>query len=153
MIQEAGHVDMELPEDLLAGLPLTEVLGVGGSGVDIPGGQRVHGKPGNGGPLPLSQLREQCVSVNHATICAAKAREYSSEPDLALALEIWRQAEKDVSDGRAGPPVPLEEVDLSDVLLVDSFGIWEQSRVGGQPKARTIRNFRSNHVNDYAWMP
>ena len=86
MIQEAGHVHMELPEDLLAGLPLTDVLGVGGSGVDIPGGQRVHGKPGGGGPLPLSQLREQCVSVNHATICAAKAREYSSELDSALAL-------------------------------------------------------------------
>ena len=53
---------------------------------------------------------------------------------------------------RTGRPVDLDSVSLDDKLLVDTFGIWER-RGGGDWKIRIINNFRSNLVNDFAWIP
>ena len=52
----------------------------------------------------------------------------------------------------ADPPIDLEELDLSTIMLVDSFPIREQ-HAGSVPKVRVINNFKSNGVNDYAWTP
>ena len=76
-----------------------------------------------------------------------------TESDRELAWEVWRQTVKDIAQGRAGEPVPSNTLDLQEILLVDSLGIWEQHGAAAVPKARTIRHFRRNRANDYAWMP
>ena len=119
----AGHSDDNFVNDLREGFPLTGVLGIGGLGTDIPGGQRSHGRPGLGGPPPLSGLRAQCRGINELTIGRAVVSRPRTAEQWAVAHDVWQQVEKDVNLGRARSPRPLESVNLGDVLLFNSFGI------------------------------
>ena len=119
----AGHSDDNFVNDLREGFPLTGVLGIGGLGTDIPGGQRSHGRPGLGGSPPLSGLRSQCREINELTIGRAVVSRPRTAEQWAVAHDVWQQVEKDVNLGRAGSPRPLESVNLGDVLLVNSFAI------------------------------
>ena len=47
----------------------------------------------------------------------------------------------------------IEQVPLSDILLVDTFGIWERHGDADADTLRVINNFRANEANDYAYMP
>ena len=107
----------------------------------------------DGGPPELTTLRERCLEINSATLRHARARQPRTPDEQRLALRVWEKVQADISAGRAGRPVDLSSVDLSDVLLVDVFGIWEQHGQATEPKVRDIHNFRSNLVNEYAWMP
>ena len=119
----AGHSDDNFVNDVREGFSLTGVLGIGGLGTDILGGQRSHGRPGLGGPPPLSGLRAQCREINELTIGRAVASPPRTAEQWAVAHDVWQQVEKDVNLGRAGSPRPLESVNLGDVLLVNSFAI------------------------------
>ncbi|CAK0880396.1 unnamed protein product, partial [Prorocentrum cordatum] len=152
MLAEACHPDEGYILDLLNGFPLTEVLGVWGLGTDLPGGRCSRARPGWPGPRPLPELRSQCAELNSQALRAAEARRPRTEGDLALAAEIWHKLQADIAAGRAGPACEISDVDLSTVLVVESFGIWE-SRGDGNKKARDIHHFRKNLVNDCAWMP
>ena len=67
LLNASNGPDVDYIPNLLEGFPITETLHVAGLGVDVPGGQRCHGKPGHGGPMPLSELQEKCVCVNKAS--------------------------------------------------------------------------------------
>ena len=60
---------------------------------------------------------------------------------------------RDISLGSAGEPVELTQVDLSSVLLVDMFGIWELHGNATERTVRAIHNFKANFVNEHAWLP
>ena len=68
------------------------------------------------------------------------------------AREVWEKTARDIELGRAGAPLELDEVDLSDVLLVEVFGFVEQHGESAQAQVRGIHNFRANRVNDCALM-
>ena len=72
LIQQSGHTDVHYVRDLYRGFPITGALDSGGCGEHIEGGQRVHGKPGLGGPEPLSELQGMCGAINQATLKSAK---------------------------------------------------------------------------------
>ena len=152
MLVAAGHVDTDYVKDLSQGFPVTGRLPDGECGRPIPGGQRVHGKPGQGGPEPLEQLRAKCLKVNQNTLKLAHAKTPSSAEDWALAHAAWEKIQKDIAKGYAGKPVKVSDIDLQCNLLVDTFGIYER-HAGQDWKIRLINNFRRNAVNDYAWLP
>ena len=89
MIHKAGHTDVDYVRDLFQGFPTTGALQSGGCGEHIEGGQRVHGKPGLGGPDPISELQEMCGVRNQSTLKSAKARTPKTEEELILAQETW----------------------------------------------------------------
>ncbi|CAK0857956.1 unnamed protein product, partial [Prorocentrum cordatum] len=105
-----------------------------------------------GGP-PLSDLKQRCAEINARTLGRAQRRASAADHGQTIVAEIWAQTAQDVDEGRAGPPVPLDRVDLNNVLLVDTFGIWGQHGDAASPKVRSIRNSRTNGVNEYAFMP
>ena len=47
-----------------------------------------------------------------------------------LAEEVWSKVTKDISLGRLGQPMEVDEVDLSTNLLTDTFGVWECRSAG-----------------------
>ena len=105
-----------------------------------------------GGPEDLTVLASRCKEVNLATLRSAQAKTPRTEAELQLAKEAWAKVQKDISNGHAGTPIKVEQVDLESNLLVDTFGIYEK-HAGSDWKVRVINNFRSNTVNQYAWMP
>ena len=153
MLDHAGHADKQFVTNLLEGFPVTGTVGVGGLGEDIPGGQRSRGRPGGTGPLPLEELRKQCAEMNEDTLRKARGRLPRCSEEWVLAEAVWNKTSKDIESGRAGAPCELHDVDLSRLLLVDCFGIWEQHGEAAEAKVRGIHNFRSNLVNDCAWLP
>ena len=152
LLAEAGHVDWSYVDDLMSGFPISGVLSVGGVGIDVPGGLRCKSATPNTCLPSLRDLQSRCSEINRETIARARNRVPMTHEDWLLAEEVWKQTEKDIAEGRAGAPISLHEVDLSEVLLVDSFGIWEQHGDASTKKARTIRNFRANLVNNCALM-
>ena len=152
MLLEAQHTDVDYVKDLAAGFAVTGTLDPGSLGDPIPGGQRSNRRPGLGGPPDIRQLQAECLSVNQQTLERARRRLEAEVQDPSLAQEAWQKYQSDVAAGYAEPPTDLEELDLSTILLVDSFPIREQ-HAGSLPKVRVINNFKSNRVNDYAWTP
>ena len=152
MLTHSGHGDHSYIQDMVAGFPVTDAIPSGGCGTPIPGGQRVRGKPGLGGPEPIAQLKKHCGDKNHATIKAAEARAPHTEEDQLLAVETWKTFQQDVERGYAGAPQELDAVNLEEILLVDSFGVWERHS-NSDWKVRVLNNFRANSVNDFAWLP
>ena len=152
MLKVSGHADTEYVADLLCGFPIVGDLPSGENGTPIPGGQRVHGKPGLGGSLPLHELKEKCAQINEATVRRARQKVPRTSRAVELAWKTWEKVKKDIDDNRAGVPVELESISLEDCLLVDTFGVWER-HAGSDWKVRVINNFKSNAANDYAWMP
>ena len=152
MLVAAGHVDTEYVKDLSQGFPVTGRLPDGDCGRPIPGGQRVHGTPGLGGPEPIEDLKQQCYRINMATLKSAKAKYPRSQEDLDIAHAAWQKTLKDIESGFAGSPIPVSELNLHENLLVDTFGIYEQ-HAGQCWKVRLINNFRRNTVNQHAWLP
>jgi len=152
MLKASGHADTRYVEDLLCGFPIVGDLPSGGNGTPIPGGQRVHGRPGFGGSPPLQELKGKCLQINEATIRRACRKVPKTSRDLELARKTWEKVRKDIDENRAGNPIELESVALGECLLVDTFGVWER-HAGSDWKVRVINNFKSNTANDYAWMP
>ena len=126
MLTSINYQDTEFTNDLAQGFPITGNLPSGGLGAPIPGGQRVHGRPGLGGAEDLSKLRAKCGAINAKTIEAAKRKAPLAMEDTELARGTWEKFLKDVAANRAGAPVDLELVCLGDKLLVDTFGIWRR---------------------------
>ena len=125
---------------MVNGFPIAGAIPSGGCGIEIHGGQRVHGKPGLGGPDPITELRQMCRARNVATIKAAKARTPTTPDDLRLAEETWSKLKQDIARGFMGEPMELNEIDMDKVLLVDCFGVWERHD-GMDWKVRVISNF------------
>ena len=123
---KAGHADVDYVRDLFQGFPITGTLQSGGCGEHIEGGQRAHGKPGLGGPAPLSEPQEMCGVRNQSTLKSAKARTPRTEEEVVLARETWSKLQQDIQKGFMGQPVELDQLDLNKVLLVDTFGVWEK---------------------------
>ena len=113
--------------DLSNGFPITGSLPSGNCGVPIPGGQRVHGRPGLGGPEPLEELRSQCYNINEATLRSAQAKFPKTQSEWDLAEKSWNKFAQDIQRGFAGDPMELDRADLQDVLQVHTFGILENT--------------------------
>ena len=128
MLVKSEYHDTEYVTDLSKGFPITGSLPSGNCGIPIPGGQRVHGRPGLGGPEPLDELRSQCYNINQSTLRSALAKAPKTQPDWDLAERSWTKLLQDIQKGFAGDPIELDRVDLHDVLLVDTFGIWENTQ-------------------------
>lgn len=152
MLAASKHVDVDYVKDLSQGFPVTGRLPDGDCGRPIPGGQRVHGTPGLGGPEPIEALQEQCYSINQATLKAAQSKKPKTPGEWELAREAWKKLVKDRQQGYAGEPLKVSEIDLHNNLLVDTFGIYER-HAGQDWKVRLINNFKRNTVNQYAWLP
>ena len=78
----------------------------------MPGGQRVHGQPGLGGPEPIAELAAKCMQVNQATLRSAQGKNPRTEADLELAKEAWQKMQKDIQNGHAGTPISVHQLDL-----------------------------------------
>ena len=152
MITRSNHTDTNYVPDMVAGFPVTGSIPDGGCGTPLQGGQRVHGQPGLGGPEPIDELRNRCLERNTATLKASQARLSGQHQDTQLLEATWAKFQQDVDKGYVGEPQELSSVNLSEILLVDSFGIWER-HAGSEWKTRVINNYRSNHVNSYSWVP
>ena len=150
LLEESHHADKEFVHDLIRGFPVTGKVGIGGLGVDIPGGLLSGGRPAVHGPMPLESLRRKCKMLNEVTIQRAAARKPRDQQELAIAREVWRKTTKDIELGRAGEPLELHEVNLQEILLVEAFGIQEQHGNSTQASIRGIHNFRANFVNECA---
>ena len=152
VLLEAQHKDAEYVKDLATGFAVTGTIDAGSLGEPIPGGQRSNRRHGLGGPPDISLLQAECLNINRSTLDRARRRLEADGQDLDIIQEAWTKYQNDVSSGYADPSIDLEELDLSTILLVDSFPIREQ-HAGSVPKVRVIKNFKSNGVNDYAWTP
>ena len=152
MLQACNHSDEQYIQDLVVGFPITGNISAGGLGRPVEGGLSVHGKPGRGGAEDVRLLQRKCRELNESTIAHARARITESTEDMTLARQAWDKLQQDIALGRAGKPQKLEELDLDQILLVDTFGVRE--RHGGSDwKARLINNFKRNRVNEFSWVP
>ena len=152
ILAEAEHPDTTYVSDLSAGFNVTSSIEAGSLGELLEGGQRVNRKPGQGGPEDLEELKKQCQAINSETLTRAKTRMPTTEADHDLAAEAWTKFQRDVERGYASEPLELSDIDLDNVLLVDSFPVREQ-HANAPPKVRVINNYRQNRVNSYAWIP
>ena len=90
--------------------------------------------------LYLAQLQKHCTEVNLATLRNARpGRE---------AAKVWEKHRQEVVEGKVGPPMTLDELDFSQVLLAERFGL--EGWWSGAAKVRVIDNFRKNWVNDHS---
>ena len=140
MLECAGHEDASFLDDLQRGFPVAGPIDAGGIGIPNADGRLCHGKPAHGVCPELETLRLRCAEVNAASIRQA-------QPGLNAAA-VWAKHKQEVLEGKVGPPVPLDRIDLSQVLLAERFGVDE--RRSGSPKVRVIDNFRRNSVNAHS---
>lgn len=85
MVLASGSADVDFVSELAAGFPITGALPSGGQGVPVEGGQRVHGKPGLGGPPPIEALQSRCRQLNQATVARAWSNAPQTSSDWTLA--------------------------------------------------------------------
>ena len=104
------------------------------------------------GPEPLEELRALCRETHHATIQAAKACVAKEKHDTDVVHKTWEKFQQDMSRGYIGELRDLSTLDLSQVLLVDSFGVWEK-HAASQWEVRGINNLKANKFNIFAWVP
>ena len=90
--------------------------------------------------------------AEHGYLANAKRKIPVSMEDKVLAEAAWGKMKKDMANGYAGTPIPVQELDLEKNLLVDTFGIYEK-HAGWDWKVRLINDFRRNTVNKFAWLP
>ena len=98
-IHRSAHTDTTYVPDMVEGFPVTGSIPSGGCGTPLPGGQRVHGKPGLGGPEPIADLQSCCLERNAVTSKAAQARPSGLHQDTQLLEETWAKFEQDVEKG------------------------------------------------------
>ena len=91
MAAASEHADSNYVAALSEGFKVTGDLDDGSLGIPIPGGQRVHGRPGLGGVPPLQELREHCRSINERTIRVAQSKLLQQQDDKEL-LEVGQAA-------------------------------------------------------------
>lgn len=153
MLDESCHADKHFIRDLLAGFPVTGRVSCGGLGPSIPGGQRSRGRPDASLAMDVDVLRARCSELNAKVIARAREKVPVTLLERELAQEVWNKTKKDMAFGRAGVPHELADIELDSVLLVEVFGVWEQHGAAQSAQVRGIHNFRSNGVNECAWMP
>ena len=152
MLYATAHSDKSFVEDLAAGFAVTGAIENGPLGEPIPGGTRANRKPGMGGPPDMASLRSECRAINESTLRKARSRLQEEAFNPELAQEAWAKFQKYIDVGYADAPVELDQINLDEVLLVDSFPVLEQ-HAGMQPKVWVINNYKSNRVNSFAWAP
>ena len=140
MLRAAGHQYEEFLADLQRGFPVAGPIHAGGVGTPDPAGRLAHGRPAQGRCPDLELLKTQNCEINRTTIRSAKPGKE--------AAAVWPKHKQEINIGKAGPAVPVEEANLSDILLVERFGVEEWR--SGVLKVRIIDNFRKNGVNSYA---
>ena len=74
LIVASSHFDSSYVEDLSVGFNVKGDISSGGCGEEIPGGQRVHRKPGLGASKPVADLKSKCVGLNQSTLKTARAK-------------------------------------------------------------------------------
>ena len=72
---------------------------------------------------------------------------------MELARATWNKILEETSKGRVGDPVDLDDFNLEEGLLVDTFGVMERHGSATADTLRIINNFRANMANEYADMP
>ena len=140
MLKSAGHNDVHFVEDLQRGFPVSGPIRAGGVGRPCADGCLVHGRPAKGACPDLAELYDHCEDINMATLARIRPGKFASE--------VWGKHKKEMSEGKVGPSIPVDQLDLRDKLLLERFGVEELRE--GQQKVRVIDNFRKNHVNGYA---
>ena len=143
MCSAAGHEDARLTSDIVRGFPVVGAMDAGGVGTRVAGGLRTGGRPAGGHVPDLAALRAQCRQRNEETL-----RRATPGPHAA---GVWQRTKKERAAGTVGPFVPIEQVDLDEVLLVRRFGVVQDSPLG--QKVRPIDDFKGNDANAYtvAW--
>ena len=66
LIVVSSHFDSSYVEDLSEGFTVTGDISSGGCGEEIPGGQRVHRKPGLGASKPVADLKSKFFELNQS---------------------------------------------------------------------------------------
>ena len=79
------------------------------------------------------EFRRRCREINVQTLRRAKPSPH--------AQEIWRKTKREIEKGIIQHVRPIQEVDLNDILLVESPGVGQQSPTGhhhrGHPQIET----------------
>ena len=115
----AEFEDGDFVPALMRGFPLTGDLHAGGVGRALKEPHVAHGKKAAGRYVPtLSDLRARCPQINAATLARRP-------PDAEVAALVWEMSLKEQAEGRLGPFVELDQVNLQEILLVPRFGVWE----------------------------
>ena len=140
MLLACGHEDIALIEDILKGFPVTGPMCAGGVGVQEAGGVRTHRKPAHDVVPDIQELKASCRERNQQTLQQARVDQHAGE--------IWEKSKEERKKGMLGHFIPLEDLDLDEVLLVHRFAV-EQTNARGR-KIRCIDNFKANGVNSYA---
>jgi len=91
-------------------------------------------------PTSLSALLEGRYESNCALL-------QSLTPDKNSG-ELMRQIEADAALGRMIPAMPIEDVDLHNVLLASRFGVEQGTQADGSTKVRAVDNESDNGLND-----
>ena len=91
MLLEASHTNVKYVQHLADGFAVTGEIDTGNLGEPIPGGTRSNRRPGLGGPPELSTLRQECRSINEATLKRAHSRLQEEARDPELVQEAWRK--------------------------------------------------------------
>ena len=127
MLEASNHGDKGLLDDLIHGFTVAGDMDAGGLGKSQDGGIKRGGKP-----WPRSRPGAWSVA-------RARVNEHAEA--------IWRKTLQEAEQGVIMNLRPLQEVDLSEVLLTERFGVVQPTAEGGS-KARPIDNYRANGAND-----
>ena len=131
MLRAAEHDDRDFLVDLMQGFPVSGPVHAGGIGRAFQRPRLVHGRPVLGEAPRLEDLQQHCWAINQRTLAKAAPGPF--------AREVWEKHKQELRAGKVGPPLPLQAVDLHNVLLVERFGVQEIRE--GRLKVRIIDNF------------
>ena len=125
-----GFVDEEAPNLFRDGANMIGWLRATGIGTP-----HMYPAPSDGEALLASRYERNCRLLE--TLSADKH-----------AVELVKQMEEDAKVGRMSQPVPIEQVDLQNVLLASRFGVEQGVREDGTPKIRAVDNETDNGLNE-----
>ena len=120
----SGHIDPACIEFFRSGAPLYGMLARSGIGVHVecPGVPEVE-----------EAMMAHCLQRNTQLIASLR--------EDTFAAELMELTRKDAQLGRMTVPVPVEQCDLSEVLLVPRFGVDQGIQADGTVKIRAVDNF------------
>ena len=139
MLEASNHGDKGLLDDLIHGFTVAGEMDAGGLGKSQDGGIKRGGKPAHGVVPCMVSFKARCLELNKRTVARARVNEHAEA--------IWRKTLQEAEQGVIMNLRPLHEVDLSEVLLTERFGVVQPTAEGGS-KVRPIDNYRANGAND-----